>query len=123
MAGSREARQRYVAGVVVAGVGRMERRHFFVWSGVGAVLWATGVTVLGYFLGGIAFIHDHLESAILLIVAISVLPMVVEVIRHRRAASMRARSSSLLWLWKIAYRRSPSVSSVLRGTLPSSHAA
>ncbi|WP_392545444.1 DedA family protein [Oryzobacter telluris] len=73
---------------VVAGVGRMERRHFFVWSGVGAVLWATGVTLLGYFLGGIDFIHDHLESAILLIVAFSVLPMVVEVIRHRRGAKV-----------------------------------
>lgn len=69
---------------VVAGVGRMDRRHFFVWSGVGAVLWATGVTLLGYFLGGIQVVHDNLEAAILLIVAFSVLPMVVEYLRHRR---------------------------------------
>lgn len=69
---------------VVAGVGRMDRRRFFVWSGVGAVLWATGVTLLGYFLGGIDFIHDNLEAAILIIVAISVLPMVFEFIKHRR---------------------------------------
>lgn len=72
---------------VVAGVGRMERRHFFLWSGVGAVLWATGVTLLGYFLGGIPVVHDNLETAILLIVGVSVLPMVVEVVRHRRAAA------------------------------------
>ena len=54
---------------VVAGVGRMDRRHFFVWSGVGAALWATGVTLLGYFLGN-AFpvLKDHLEVAILAIV-------------------------------------------------------
>ncbi len=70
---------------VVAGAGRMERHRFFVWSGVGAVLWATGVTLLGYFLGGVAFIHDNLEAAILVIVAVSVLPMVVEYLRHRRA--------------------------------------
>ena len=36
---------------VVAGIGRMDRRRFFTWSLVGAVLWATGITLLGYFLG------------------------------------------------------------------------
>lgn len=69
---------------VVAGVGRMERRRFFTWSAVGAVLWATGITLIGYFLGGIAFIHDHLEAAILVIVAVSVLPMVIEFVLHKR---------------------------------------
>ncbi len=69
---------------VVAGVGRMDRRRFFLWSGVGAVLWATGVTLLGYFLGGVDFIHENLEAAILVIVAISVLPVVYEYIKHRR---------------------------------------
>lgn len=47
---------------VVAGVSRMDRRHFFVWSGVGAFLWATGVTLLGYFLGqAFPVLKDHLE--------------------------------------------------------------
>ncbi len=70
---------------VVAGVSRMDRRHFFVWSGVGAVLWASGVTLLGYFLGGVSLIKDNLELAVLVIVAISVLPMIVEFVRHRSA--------------------------------------
>jgi membrane-associated protein len=70
---------------VVAGVGRMDRRHFFVWSGVGATLWATGVTLLGYFLGNaFPFLKDHLEAAILLIVLVSVVPMGVELVRARR---------------------------------------
>ena len=70
---------------VVAGVGRMDRRHFFVWSAVGAALWATGITLLGYFLGN-AFpvLKDHLEVAILAIVAVSVVPMAIEVVRARR---------------------------------------
>lgn len=68
---------------VVAGVSRMDRRHFFLWSGVGAILWATGLTLLGHALGGIQVIHDNLEAAILLIVAFSVLPMVIEWWRHR----------------------------------------
>nr|WP_051988693.1 VTT domain-containing protein [Kineosphaera limosa] len=69
---------------VVAGVGRMDRRRFFTWSAVGAILWATGITLLGYFLGGIQFIHDHLEAAILTIVLISLLPMAIEFIAHKR---------------------------------------
>ena len=70
---------------LVAGVGRMNRRHFFLWSFVGAVLWATGLTLLGYFLGGIDFLQHNIEAAILLIVFVSVLPMVIEWWRHRRA--------------------------------------
>ncbi len=70
---------------VVAGVSRMDRRHFFVWSGVGAVLWATGVTLLGYFLGGVDVIKNNLEIAALVIVGFSVLPMVIEFVRHRSA--------------------------------------
>jgi membrane-associated protein len=76
---------------VVAGVSRMDRRHFFVWSAVGAVLWATGITLLGYFLGGVEVIHDNLEAAVLVIVAFSVLPMVVEFVRHRSATKTAIR--------------------------------
>ena len=68
---------------LVAGVGKMDRRHFFVWSAVGAILWATGITLLGYFLGGITFLQEHIEAALLLIVATSVVPMLVEWWRHR----------------------------------------
>jgi membrane-associated protein len=69
---------------VVAGAGQMDRRHFFTWSFVGAVLWATGLTLAGYFLGGIALLQEHIEAAVLAIVFVSVLPMVVEYVRHRR---------------------------------------
>ncbi len=72
---------------VVAGAGRMDRRHFLVWSFVGAVLWATGLTLIGYAVGGNQFIQDNLEAAILLIVAVSVLPMVYEYMKHRREAA------------------------------------
>jgi membrane-associated protein len=69
---------------VVAGVGQMDRRRFFTWSAVGAVLWATGITLLGYFLGqAFPVVQEKLELAILAIVAVSVLPMLVEYLRHR----------------------------------------
>ena len=79
---------------LVAGVGRMDRRRFFTWSALGAVLWACGVTVLGYFLGGIEIIKDNIEAALMLIVAFSVLPMVVEYLRHRSAARKAAGSAA-----------------------------
>ena len=72
---------------VVAGVGRMQRRRFFTWSAVGAVSWAVSVTLLGYLLGtSFPGLQDKLELVILLIVAFSLLPVLVEYLRHRRAA-------------------------------------
>ena len=73
---------------VVAGVSRMDRRRFFTWSAVGAVLWAAGITLLGYFLGKtFPGLQDKLELMILLIVGVSVLPMVFEYVKHRREAN------------------------------------
>lgn len=75
---------------VVAGVGRMDRRRFFTWSAVGAVLWATGITLLGYFLGqAFPVLQDKLELAILAIVAFSLVPVGVEYVRHRRQAKAK----------------------------------
>jgi len=75
---------------VTAGVGRMDRRKYLTYSGIGAVLWASGVTILGRLLGKVQFIHDHIESALLLIVLISVVPVAIEALRHRRAARRNA---------------------------------
>jgi membrane-associated protein len=69
---------------VVAGAGRMDPRRFFFYTGIGAVLWGTGVTVLGYYLGQIEFIHNNLEAALILIVVASVIPMAVEAVLSRR---------------------------------------
>ena len=59
-----------------------------IWSFVGAVLWATGVTLLGYFLGGIPFLQKNIEAALVAIVLVSVLPMLIEWWRHRRQAQL-----------------------------------
>ena len=72
---------------VVAGIGRMSRRHFLAWSAVGALLWVVAVTLAGYFLGTVPVVRDHLELAILGIVVLSVLPMGVEYLRHRRPSA------------------------------------
>jgi membrane-associated protein len=76
---------------VVAGVTRMERHKFFLWSAIGAVLWVFSITLLGFFLGNAfpSLVHD-IDKLILAIVAFSVIPMVWEWWRHKRTASPRA---------------------------------
>ncbi len=68
----------------MAGVGRMDPKRFFLYSAIGGVLWATGVTVLGFFLGRIGFVRDNIEAMAILIVLISVIPIVIELIKARR---------------------------------------
>lgn len=69
---------------LVAGVGKMDFRHFITYTAIGGVLWACGVTIAGYFLGNIGFIKNNIEVVLLLIVAISLIPMGVEYLLHRR---------------------------------------
>jgi membrane-associated protein len=72
---------------VLAGVGEMRQRTFIVANVIGAVLWAGGVTVLGYFLGQVDVIKNNIELAAVAVVAISLLPVGIEFLRHRRAAA------------------------------------
>jgi membrane-associated protein len=75
---------------IVAGVGTMKYRTFVVYNVVGGLLWGVGITTLGYFLGEVEWIESNIEVAIVGIVALSVLPMVIEYLRHRRLAAAAA---------------------------------
>ena len=70
---------------VVAGVTRMDRARFFLWSLVGAVAWVLSITLLGYFLGS-AFpaLGEQIDKAIIVILAFSVIPIAWEWWRHKR---------------------------------------
>lgn len=68
----------------LAGVGRMDFGRFMKFTAIGGVIWGTGVTLLGYFLGNVPFINDNLEVALLLIVIVSWIPIVYEGYRIRR---------------------------------------
>jgi membrane-associated protein len=69
----------------MAGVGRMDPRRYFTYSVIGGVAWATGVTLLGFWLGGIAFVRANIELILIFIVALSVMPIIIEVVRARRS--------------------------------------
>ena len=69
---------------VVAGVGKMHYRTFVRYNIIGGLLWGSGLPLLGYYLGQFDIVKDHIEIAVLAVVAISLLPVVVELINHRR---------------------------------------
>lgn len=77
---------------VIAGASRMDYRKFVTFNVIGGTLWAAGVTTAGFWFGRIPLIRDHLEIAILSLVALSLIPIVVEVARARRARPQRPRT-------------------------------
>jgi membrane-associated protein len=68
----------------IAGVARMDFRRFMIFSAIGGIIWAVGVTLAGYFLGTIPIVKDNVETVLLLVVLVSVIPIVWEFIKHRR---------------------------------------
>ena len=76
-----------------AGVGRMDKRKFFTYSAIGAVLWAAGVTILGALLGRIDFVREHIDLIAIVIVLISVVPIIIEYVRSKRAKQRQTTGS------------------------------
>ena len=72
---------------VVAGVGRMDRRLYLVYSAIGGAVWASGVTILGYSLGHITFVRQHIQPHLDLIligvVVVSIFPALLHLLRGR----------------------------------------
>ncbi|WP_423184896.1 DedA family protein [Arthrobacter sp. NyZ413] len=67
---------------VIVGVAQMDKRKFFLFNVIGAVLWGGGVTLLGFVLGDrVPWVKDNLDIIFIVIVLISVIPVAVEVIR------------------------------------------
>jgi membrane-associated protein len=75
---------------IVAGASRMHYRTFLLYNVIGGVLWGSGVTTLGYFLGQIAFVRNNIEFILVAIVIVSLIPVAIELLRGRRR-SARAR--------------------------------
>ncbi len=77
----------------VAGVGKMPYRKFLAYSVGGAVGWVTLCLTAGYFLGGVDLVKNNFEIAMAAIVAVSLLPMAVELVldwRRKRAAAAKS---------------------------------
>jgi membrane-associated protein len=79
---------------VVAGVSEMPYRTFVTFNVIGALLWAVGVTTLGYFLGQVDIVKNNIEIALVLLVAVSLLPVGIELLRHRRQGGQAVHALS-----------------------------
>ncbi|HEX9952076.1 MAG TPA: DedA family protein [Rubricoccaceae bacterium] len=67
----------------VAGMGTMPYRQFFVYNVAGGVAWVLLFLYGGYFFGGLRAVEENFSLVILGVIAVSVLPILVEVIRAR----------------------------------------
>ena len=67
----------------VAGIGKMDYRHFVPFSLAGSIAWVGSLVLAGYFFGNIPFIKQNLTLVIFGIVLISLLPGIIGLIRHR----------------------------------------
>ncbi|WP_058234471.1 DedA family protein [Devriesea agamarum] len=81
---------------VIAGISRMNRRSFTLYNIVGGLLWGVGVVLLGYFLGGVTIIREHIDLIAVLIVVVSVLPIVRHVVKVRREAKREAAKGDVV---------------------------
>ena len=68
----------------VGGMGNMNYAQFARYNIVGAVLWVVSFTTLGYFFGQLPFVKEHFSWIMIAIIVFSVIPMIVEIIRHRK---------------------------------------
>ena len=70
---------------IVAGIANMSYRTFLTYNIIGALVWATGITWLGYFLGvRLPFISDYLTFIILGIIFVTSIPIFLEAYRAQK---------------------------------------
>ena len=79
---------------IVAGVGHMRYRTFVMFNVIGGLLWGIGVTTLGHFLGEVKWVKNNIELASVGIIVVSLIPVVLEFVKHRRSLATTGPSPS-----------------------------
>lgn len=67
----------------VAGIGKMHYWTFLFYNVSGALIWTTLFTFAGYFFGGLPIIKKNFEFAVVGVIGLSLLPMVIEYLKHK----------------------------------------
>jgi membrane-associated protein len=73
----------------VAGVGRMSYRYFLAYNVAGVLLWVGIFSLGGYFFGNMPVIKEHFTVVVFIIIFVSILPPIIEYIRHKRTAKLK----------------------------------
>ena len=71
----------------VAGIGMMTYRRFIAFNVIGGIAWIFSFVLTGYYFGNIPFVRNNFIFVILAIIIISVLPVIIEILRHRDQSS------------------------------------
>lgn len=71
----------------VAGVAAMTPARFTLFNVMGGAFWVGSLCLAGYWFGNLPWIKSNLMLVILIIIAVSLLPMAIAWLRHRLAAS------------------------------------
>jgi membrane-associated protein len=69
----------------VAGIGSMPYSTFLGYSIAGGVLWIVSLITAGYFFGTIEIVKNNFSLVVLAIIFLSILPAIIEAIKHKRA--------------------------------------
>lgn len=70
----------------IAGVAKMDYPRFLTFNVVGAAGWVTSMICLGYLLGNIPIVRSNFEKVVLLIIALSLAPVVLQLIASKKKA-------------------------------------
>ncbi len=68
----------------VAGVGRMRYAYFLSYNVIGGFLWVSTFVFGGFFFGNVPIIKNNFSVTIFVIIILSVLPIIIEIWKHRR---------------------------------------
>ena len=68
---------------VVAGIAQMKYRRFLSYNVFGGIGWIVSLSLLGYFLGQVEWIAQHLEATLMLIIFVSLLPAIISFVKIR----------------------------------------
>lgn len=67
----------------VAGIGKMKYTKFISYNIIGGISWVAIFIFGGYFFGNIPIVKENFAVVIIIIIAISLIPGVIELIRHK----------------------------------------
>jgi membrane-associated protein len=68
----------------VAGAGQMSYGKFISYNIIGGVIWVSIFTLAGFFFGNIPFIRKNFSLVVIAIILISLVPMIIEIIKHKK---------------------------------------
>lgn len=87
---------------VAAGAGKMDYKRFVIFDAIGDMLWATSITLLGYFVGSrIPGIQKMVEPILLIIVLITLLPTIYHALKDPKIRTrLNARFNRIISILK-----------------------